>query len=296
MRWIGLVAVGAIAGVAVGVGKPDGWSSSATKRARAAPQTEEFRWRGSVADGEQLWIRNMNGEIRVEAAEGTEIEVLAEKRGKKNSPSAVEIVTVMGAGGVTICALWEARESSCEPGGGYRHSGKKKSDVNVRFVVRLPDGVPLDARNTNGKIVANGISSPVVAKTTNGSVVVATRTGDIEARTTNGTVEAQTGLGAIVARTTNGDIRVRIDALAEPTPLEFVTTNGSVTAELPASLNAELNVSLSNGKIDTDFPLTVQGRFNSRSIRATVGAGGPEVTIKTTNGSIRLHSVGTGEI
>lgn len=296
MRWIGLVAVGAIAGVAVGLGSPGERGKVRAREARAGQQTEEFRWRGQVADGEQVWIRNMNGEIQVERTEGSEIEVLAVKRGRKDSPSSVEIVTATGAGGVTVCALWEARERRCEPGGGYRHSGKKKSDVTVRFTVRLPDGVPLNAHNTNGKIVADGIASPVVATTTNGSVVVATRAGDIEARTTNGTVEAHTGMGAVLARTTNGNIRVRIDALAEPAPLEFVTTNGSIVAELPASLDAELDASLSNGKIDTDFPLTVQGRFNSRTIRATVGSGGPPVKIKTTNGSIRLRSIGSGEM
>lgn len=294
MRWIGLVAVGAVAGAVIAFGTPDRWPHAmAARHASDAPQTEEFRWRGSVGPGERIWIRNLNGEIRVERSGQSEIEVVAEKRGKRNDPSEVEIVAVTGAGGVTICALWEADRRECEPGGGYRHSGKMRSDVTVRFVVRLPDGVPLDAATTNGKILAEGIASPVVAHTTNGSIAVGTIAGDIEARTTNGSVEAQTGLGAVVARTTNGDIRARIDSIGPAAPLEFVTTNGSITVELPASLDAELDASLANGKIDTDFPLTVQGRFSTRAVRATVGDGGPPVKIKTTNGSIRLRTIGS---
>jgi len=294
MRWIGLMAVGAVAGAVIAFGTPDHWAHAmAARHATNAPQTEEFHWRGSVGPGERLWIRNLNGEIRVERADQAEIEVVAEKRGKRNDPSEVEIVAVTGAGGVTICALWEARQRECEAGGGYRHSGKMRSDVTVRFVVRLPDGVPLDAATTNGKILADGIASPVVAHTTNGSIVVGTIAGDIDARTTNGAVEAQTGLGAVFAHTTNGDIRARIDSMGESAPLEFVTTNGSITVELPASLDAELDASLANGKIDTDFPLTVQGRFSTRAVRATVGDGGPPVKIKTTNGSIRLRTIGS---
>jgi len=298
MRWIGLVAVGAVAGAVIAFGTPNRWPHAIAARheSHAAAQTEEFHWRGSVAPGERLWIRNLNGEIRVERSSQAEIEVVAEKRGKRNDPSEVEIVAVTGGGGVTICALWEARERDCEPGGGYRHSGKMRSDVSVRFVVRLPDGVPLDAATTNGKILADGIASPVVARTTNGSIIVGTLAGDIDAQTTNGAVEAQTGLGAVIARTTNGDIRARIDSLSAAVPLEFITTNGSITVELPASLDAELDASLANGKIDTDFPLTVQGRFSTRAVRATVGDGGPPVRLKTTNGSIRLRTVGSAGV
>src|SRR5512145_984280 len=134
MRWIGYAAIGALAGVVTVFNSPGRSAPSraedAASAARAVRQEkqegQEFRWRGTISPGEWLWLRNLNGEIQVERAEGAEVEVTATKRAKHSDPESVEIVTLTGEGGVTICALWEARDRSCEPGGHYHHSNTKK--------------------------------------------------------------------------------------------------------------------------------------------------------------------------
>jgi hypothetical protein len=64
--------------------------------------------------------------------------------------------------------------------------------------------------------------------------------------------------------------------------------NGSVTAELPAALDAQLEMTTVNGRLTTDFPLTLQGKVSPRAMRATIGSGGRALKIETVNGNATL--------
>jgi len=44
-----------------------------------------------------------------------------------------------------------------------------------------------------------------------------------------------------------------------------------------------------NGDIETDWPLTVSGRFSQRRLHGTIGAGGRGLSLSTVNGEIRLE-------
>ena len=66
------------------------------------------------------------------------------------------------------------------------------------------------------------------------------------------------------------------------------TTNGSVDVTLPAAAEFKLEATTTNGGIHTDFPITVQGSFNSKELSGTVGGGGRELRVATTNGTIKL--------
>jgi DUF4097 and DUF4098 domain-containing protein YvlB len=70
--------------------------------------------------------------------------------------------------------------------------------------------------------------------------------------------------------------------------LEVKTTNGSVNVTLPATAEFKVNAATTNGKIHTDFPITVQGSLSSKDLSGTVGAGGRELKVVTTNGTIKL--------
>ena len=44
-----------------------------------------------------------------------------------------------------------------------------------------------------------------------------------------------------------------------------------------------------NGDIETDFPLTVTGKFGRRRIEGSIGGGGPVLEMETVNGAIKLE-------
>ena len=75
-------------------------------------------------------------------------------------------------------------------------------------------------------------------------------------------------------------------------PLELETVNGSVQLEAPADLSADVDAQTTNGGIETDFPLTISKGLIGKHVHGTVGQGGREVQLHTTNGSVKLRKLG----
>ncbi len=82
-------------------------------------------------------------------------------------------------------------------------------------------------------------------------------------RTVNGEMRAEGLKGDVSASTVNGSVRVTTTGLAEASTV--------------------------NGEIDSDYPLTVIGRFGPRRVRGTIGTGGRSLSLSTVNGEIRLR-------
>ncbi len=256
---------------------------SACTTGRAYAQTRQsgdtpFTWSGSVQSGRWVYVRNLNGPVRVEEGTGSKVEISAEKRWRRGNPEDVKITVrqVGSAGGdVIVCALWNDR-SSCDEDGYHSHDddwfrSHENNDVQVEFVVRLPAGVKVDASTVNGGVEIDGATSDVIAHTVNGSV---------DARSTGGPVSA---------RTTNGDVTVS-SAKLDGDRTEFSTVNGTITVSLPASVNADVDMHTVNGRLSSDFPLTVEGSFSPRRLHTTLGKGGAMLRLSTVSRSIRLQS------
>src|SRR6266550_3250836 len=64
--------------------------------------------------------------------------------------------------------------------------------------------------------------------------------------------------------------------------------NGGITLVIPGKLDTEVRANTVNGDIETDWPLTITGRFSNRRLRGTIGAGGRGLSLSTVNGEIRL--------
>jgi len=253
------------------------WTAEVPAAAPAAASAvqQDFRWTGRIDAGKTLEIRGINGAIRVERATGAEAEVVAQKTARRSDPADVEITVVPHDGGVTLCAVYppvDGKENECRPGGGG-HNNTHDNDVKVEWTVRLPDGVKLGAHTVNGDVTVRDASGAVQASTVNGDVDVATR-------------------GVAEASTVNGSIRAALGKADWTGTMAFSTVNGSVTLEVPAGLSADVEAATVNGSIETDFPITVQGKFGSRRLKGTIGNGGRGLDVETVNGSIRLRRTG----
>src|SRR5207237_1665700 len=112
--------------------------------------------------------------------------------------------------------------------------------------------------------------------------------------TVSGEVDAATALGPVRATSMNGGVRVRVDAFGDTGAVSLKTINGSVIAELPARLDAQVSAKTINGSIATDYGLPVNGKFTSHDVEGTLGRGGSEVHLETVNGSIHLHKEAQG--
>jgi Putative adhesin len=234
---------------------------------------DRWEWRGEVKPGQQLWVRNTNGPVEVLPGTGDQVEVISEKSWRHSDRSGVHMIAVPSARGVTICAVWEAREARCGDGGDYHMDGVQRNDLAVRFTIKLPSAVKVDVSTVNGDVAIGGAGAAVVANTVNGRVRLHTAAGPVKAASVNGSVEAT------------------LDALAGG-DVELATVNGQVTAVLPRNLNAVLDATTLNGRVDTDFPLQVTGKVSSRHVRGTIGSGGPTLKLNTMNGSIAIRLAG----
>src|SRR6267143_2121337 len=184
-----------------------------------------------------------------------------------------DVRAVLASGGEAVVnarkhAPRARRENSCEPGDHWS-SSTDNNDVTVDFEVQVPAGIEFNGQTVNGQMSAEGLKGDVRASTVNGSVRVTT-TGLAEASTVNGSVYAEMG---------------RADWTND---LEFSTVNGGITLVLPGKLDTDLRANTVNGDIETDWPLTITGRFSQRRLRGTIGAGGRGLSLSTVNGEIRL--------
>lgn len=251
-----------------------------TSAAGAQQRTSDrdFTWDGRVPTGRWLYVRNLNGPIRVERATGDRAEVTAVKRWRRGSPEEVRIeARRLGGddGDAIICAFWN-ENASCDEDG-YRSRGDnswrgRDNDTSVEFTVKLPAGVRLGVSTVNGGVRVDGATS------------------EVQASTVNGRVSAVSTGGPVNASTVNGDIEVSMRELGTG-DLEYSTVNGSIEIEVPANLDADLDMRTVNGSLSADFPITLQGRVNPRRMRATIGKGGRRIRLETVNGSVELKKV-----
>src|SRR5690349_5072742 len=64
-----------------------------TASAQQRTSDRDFSWDGRVTNGHWLYVRNLNGSIRVEKATGDRAEVTATKRYRRGNPEDVRIET-----------------------------------------------------------------------------------------------------------------------------------------------------------------------------------------------------------
>jgi putative adhesin len=234
---------------------------------------DQWEWRGVVKPSQQVWIRNTNGPVDVVSGNTDQLEVIAEKSWRHSTPDIVQMVAVPSQQGVTICAVWKARESRCGDRGDYEQHNIRRNDVAVRFTVTLPRGVRLDV------------------STVNGAMAIAGATAGVQASTVNGRIQLHGAAGPTKAETVNGSVEARLDAMTGG-DVEIETVNGSVTAFVPAKLNALLEAETVNGRVQTELPVQMTGKISPRHVRGTIGIGGPSLKLTTVNGSITIKELG----
>ncbi len=199
--------------------------------------------------------------------------------------------------------------------GGIKVIGWDRGDALVRSVVRGYAETDADARRivagvrieTAGRIRATGpetdrseswsvqfeIHVPRRAQlalhTNNGGISIDDFQGIAEFRAQNGGVTLRNVGGEIKGETTNGGLTIDLNGDRwDGMGLDVSTHNGGIKLTVPERYSAELETGTVNGRISTDFPVTVQGRLN-RELHTTLGSGGVRIRAMTTNGGVTIH-------
>ncbi len=210
------------------------------------------------ADG-TFSLKNVNGSVTITTwkEDRVDIEAIKTTKGDPGKLKEVKIEVEATTNSVSVNTIF--------PRG-------KNIRVSVNYKVKVPQGVNL------GKV-----------KSTNGSVYITGPVGHTNASTTNGRIEAVNIRGELDADTTNGTIV--LEMLSFEDTIKAKSTNGSITLRIGSleKVNADFNARTTNGSISLDLPVTLKSMKKSRrSLEGQIGQGGPEISLRTTNGSIKI--------
>ncbi len=122
----------------------------------------------------------------------------------------------------------------------------------------------------------------------NGGISIAGVVGELRFDTTNGGISLEEVGGDVRGETTNGGVKVELSGDSwQGAGLDVETTNGGIKMRVPENYNARLATGTTNGHLEVDFPLTLQGRIG-REIEVDLGSGGTLLRVMTTNGGVRI--------
>jgi len=252
--------------------------------------SDTWRWDGRVDTGHWMDVFNINGTVEFAPSPDNMVHLVAEKRSNGREMDDIHYEVVQSGGNVTICAIWN-NSSRCEDGGveSFHNNRNNENHSNVKITVSVPKSVKVGAHSVNGGVSVRDVGAEVRATTVNGGVIVRNATGRVRANTVNGGINVNTANGPVTAETVNGNVDARMVSLQGDDDMNFKTVNGSVAIWVPARFDANFRFDTVHGGIDSDFPMTLSGRWGPRHASGTIGNGGRDVRASSVNGSIELR-------
>ena len=141
---------------------------------------------------------------------------------------------------------------------------------------------------------------------TGGELLVDDVEGEIEVNNVNGPITLTKVSGSVVAHSVNGSVKTTFARVMPEKAMAFTSLNGSIDVTLPPSTKANLKLRSDMGDVFTDFDVQLRptraatvddlnrgkGRFRievNKSISGTINGGGPELELRTFNGSVYVR-------
>jgi hypothetical protein len=227
--------------------------------------SDEWKKTYTLAAGGRFEVKNTNGMVTIEqGTDDSTVEVRAERVVKASSDEAaqailkqLEMLEDVKADAVRL----ETRAPKSWGRGGHE----------VRYFIKVPKSIRVDARTTNGGVRLNGIANEVSASSVNGGIKGEGLSGHIDANTTNGGVE--------IGLTSLSDAGVTLE-----------TVNGGVQLQLPRTAKADISARVVNGgvHVEDDLKLQQTGEKSRRRLDGQLNGGGSRVELSTTNGGIHI--------
>jgi hypothetical protein len=269
-----------------------GCANVAAARELTERSSSQQMFRFSQTAGRTLDVRTIEGAITVEGYDGHDIEIVVNKAitaetqdDLRAAEREVTLDTSDDAQTMRAIVRYPDQRMCGEKSDHWHQWQEQHYDVRYDFTIRVPRDTRFELCTVNeGNIVVRGTQGDFLIRAVNGRITMADVAGSGQATTVNGPVTA-----SFVA--------------APRAPSVFKTVNGNVVLTMPDSLAADLRMKTFNGGLYTDFDVQTlptaavvkaerrDGMFVYRSTGFTsvrAGGGGPELTLDTLNGDVRV--------
>lgn len=271
----------------------------------ASPEIVETIDRSFTVDGTpEIYVRNVDGRIEVTAHTGSEVQIRAIKEVTRASSDSE---AKRAADKVKVRIEQVGNRIEVEAEHPKRLFSFGEPNVVVHFEIRTPRRTNLDAKSVDGQLKvtslegdlrlktvdgdlhADGCSGSIVAEAVDGNLLLRELEGNVDARTVDGDLELDGKLAVVQAKSTDGDIVIRVQADSAMTEEWSIrTTDGSIRLQIPDGFGADLDVKASDGDIETDHPVTLEGKLARHQLQGKLYGGGHLLRIRTTDGSVEL--------
>jgi DUF4097 and DUF4098 domain-containing protein YvlB len=272
-----------------------------------ARDTKQFK----VTGVPEVDLETFDGSIEIHSWDKPEVEIEIEKRAMEQS--LVDEMKVVAEQHGNKVVLKVSRPPRSENQGiqiGVHFS------PTARLRVALPRQSHLRAKSDDGSITIEDVSGRIVLTTADGSVRAARLAGDVTIRsgdgairmdavegkldfeTDDGSISGEAKPTALRAHTSDGSIRIEVQRESKmDSDWDIETSDGSVVLTLPSDFNGLIDAESRDGRVRANHPSIKNEQREGedrdergRSLKATLGAGGKLLRVRTGDGSIRIES------
>lgn len=249
-------------------------ASSGDMIAQTQPEvTEEFQQTYPLAGEGRVSLSNINGDVRVNVWDRSEVKVDAVKRARKPERlREVEIKVETSGDHVRIVSEYDKEALR----GRVYERGDNPASVEYTLTV------PRNARIDEMSLI-------------NGSLVLSDLTGPVKASSINGRVTAKNLSGTANLSVINGQLDVTLDRLSDGGTVNLNSVNGGIVVTLPSDSSAHIRANTVHGAISNDFNLPVRkGEYVGRELEGRLGGGAARVRLNNVNGRIEIRRAADG--
>jgi DUF4097 and DUF4098 domain-containing protein YvlB len=155
-------------------------------------------------------------------------------------------------------------------------------------------GGNIEIKNITGNIDGSTQGGNIELSNIKGYSDMSTLGGNITAKEFDGNIKVETRGGNIILNGKNGSINantfggnIDLDYSGENSGIDLTTKGGSITLNIPSSLNADADIRTTVGSITSAFGTPKKNSISSELV-TTLNAGGSKLKVKTFAGDITI--------
>lgn len=166
---------------------------------------------------------------------------------------------------------------------------KDRDLSGVSWVIRVPQGMDVVARTSNGRVDIRGAGfGEVTVNTSNGRVNLdGSGSGLLYVNTSNGSIEIRSWAGEVDASTSNGSITAWLGEITGGR-YSLTTSNGAIRVYVEEASAFDLSASTSNGRISADLSGNWSREVSGTNHDGLYNGGGARLILRTSNSNIWL--------